>query len=248
MHKQGADISPSCRFTYKRIVSIIIIRGAAPLENTGKRSEMRITQAEQDARIARVIKVAYQLFCDNSIDKVSIDMVADRAEVSHASISRYFGNKAQLLYHTQQMLWRDLVDKIVRHNKRELDSSKNGYGRLKVLLSGFDFFVKEYSSYIVFAQEYKLFLLRSGIRLTKVQEDAISAPVYSLFYDTIVNGQQDGSISDKYTAASLYSYVWMSMRSLAEMLVVNDRIYESAVSHMQQFKMAQDAILDFVKA
>lgn len=60
----------------------------------------------------REILVLFKLFVKNSIEAVSIQQIADAAEVGVASVFRYYANKTDLVIAVSAYKWHESLKKI----------------------------------------------------------------------------------------------------------------------------------------
>ncbi|MEG0178485.1 MAG: TetR/AcrR family transcriptional regulator [Oscillospiraceae bacterium] len=209
---------------------------------------MKISKAEQEERKLKVISAAYKLFCDRGIDKVNIDSLAKASGVSHASISRYFKNKAELLFYTQQILWQDIVQKLHCHNQSLIKAEVTGLARFNILLHDFEMMYQDYPEYVLFTFEYKMHLLKNGIRLSNNERDRMLGSVKNYFSNVIILGQLDGTITTKYSVDEIFNMSWRVMRCVVEQIVLYDKIYEQDNPWQGAFNVAINKIILEIKA
>ncbi|WP_079480767.1 TetR/AcrR family transcriptional regulator [Halobacillus salinus] len=67
-------------------------------------------ERRKERKKQNILQAALQLFSEYGVQKVSIQEIAQQAEVSQVTIYNYFGSKDQLLYHTVEMLVRDRIE------------------------------------------------------------------------------------------------------------------------------------------
>lgn len=73
---------------------------------------MAITKQEQAIRHERVLNVAFDLFVEHSIEAVSMQQIADGAEVGVASVFRYYANKADLVIAVSGYKWKNYLETV----------------------------------------------------------------------------------------------------------------------------------------
>lgn len=186
---------------------------------------MKITEQEQKKRKKRVIYKAYELFCERGIDSVPLREIAKESNVSLNSIFRYFDTKAALLDYTQNILWEDITAQILRDSKEQLLSAHNGFEEMEVLLSNFHGLYEQHSAYLLFASEYKLFLVRQHIRLPGERYVEMLHPIYDIFRSALVRGRLDGSITSKHPVDVQFFTLWGIMRGFVDEIVLYEQIY-----------------------
>ena len=169
---------------------------------------MRITKAEQQIRKNRMLHTAYRLFCEYGINEVSLARIAEEAHVSPNSIFRYFESKTALLQKTQEILWTEIVDYITNSNQPAVDRARNGLEEIRVMLYGFESLYQNHSKYILFAYEYKAYLIRNNIKLDKNALARNTHRIRLVFLHALRRGQKEGSITTAHTASELFTLIW----------------------------------------
>lgn len=187
---------------------------------------MRITEEALAWRKNRLIHVAYDLFCEYGIDAVTVLQISKKSEISVNSIYCYFNSKAMLVQHTQKILWEEILEHILSDSRQELANTINGYEEMKILLFNFKSFYENYSHYLLFSCDYRLFLIRHGLKLSEEFYKEIHMPIYKPFIAALQRGQNDGSISTGETPQTQFIAVWGVMYSFVEKIVVFDKMYE----------------------
>ncbi|MEG1725564.1 MAG: TetR/AcrR family transcriptional regulator [Anaerovoracaceae bacterium] len=186
---------------------------------------MIISENELQIRKERIIHTAYQLFCDSNIDAVSLETIAKQSDVAPNSIFRYFGSKAALVQCTQTVLWQEITTHILSESKEKIDLSKNGLEEMEALLSGFYLLYKNHRRYVLFASDYKQFLVRNHIKISESDNQEMLRPAYSACSVALVRGREDGSITKKEPIDVQFLGIWAVMRGFVEEIAVYDVIY-----------------------
>ena len=187
---------------------------------------MRITEEEMAERKDKILHVAYELFCKHGIDAITLSQIAKESGVGLSTIYRYFNTKGELLLQTQKILWEETVEQIRANNWNQLPSAKNGWEEMSILLYGYKAFYEQHGCYLLFAMDYKMYLVRHGIKLPQYIYDSIAWPIQKLFCAALKRGQEDGSINKKETVYNQFAEIWGIMRGFAEQLVILDVIYD----------------------
>lgn len=79
---------------------------------------MAITLTEQLKRKEEVLKVAYKLFVEHSIERVSMQKIADVSGVGIASVFRYYANKNDLVIAVSGYVWKEYLQQRVLDYKK----------------------------------------------------------------------------------------------------------------------------------
>lgn len=208
---------------------------------------MRITEQEQVIRKNHIIHVAYELFCQDGIDGVSVAQISKAAGVSASTIFRYFDGKAALVQCTQSILWEEIVAHILAGSEEQLAQAKDGFEEIKIILSNFQRLYENHSKFLLFASDYKLFLMRNHIKLSVLSHNKIMAPIFNTFISALKRGQTDGSISKHYSVAEEFSVMWGIMRGFVEEIAIYDQIYEGSNPFKDRFNLVLFYILEGLK-
>ncbi|MEG2054703.1 MAG: TetR family transcriptional regulator, partial [Oscillospiraceae bacterium] len=186
---------------------------------------MRITQDEQEERRRKMIYTAYNLFCEHGIDNVSVIQLAKATGISRNTFFRYFEHKAQLVLCTQIILWEEISQHILVESQRQMQTAKNGYEKVCIILNGFKSLYYEHSEYILFSADYKLFLIRNHITLSQREKDSIEPTVRNTLLAALEEGQADGTINKDRTPTEQLYVMWGILRGYLSETVVYDKIY-----------------------
>lgn len=204
---------------------------------------MKITEQELATRKKRIIYTAYELFCERGIDSVPLKKVAEKAGVSLNSIFRYFETKTELLHCTQRILWQEIMAQILSDSEGLLLATANGFEEMRILLQNFRKLYEKHSDYLLFAYEYKLYLVRQHIKLPPQQYLQLQLPVYEAFCAALKRGQEDGTITDQNPIEKQFYILWGIMRGFVEEVVVFDRIYGGENFWKDPFELVLDRLL-----
>lgn len=203
---------------------------------------LKITEAELALRKSRIIHTAFQLFCRDGIDNVSIKDVAKAADVGEKSIYRYFCSKMELVMATITVLWKEVVSELV-------DSVEAGYGlhdglgQISCLLDCMNNLFENHASYVFFSYESRIFLARHGAKITEELYADELRPIEALYTEALKKGMADGSIAVHGDAEDLYYSIWGLMRGYVAKIVVYDRMYEGSNMWRGRFRLACALIL-----
>lgn len=210
--------------------------------------DIKITEEELLERKSRIIHNAFQLFCKDGIDRVSMKEIAAKANVSEKSIYRYFGTKKDLIVEMIDILW----DEIILELYTAVDETyheKTGYQQIEHLLQCFRHLFEEHSNYVLFSYDYKLFLIRHNYTITEPNYSDTVHRIYSMYIQAIEKGIQDGSIHVAHrTPKDVYYTIWGLMRGYIVKIVIYDRIYSTTNLWLEQFDTVCDLILGGLKS
>ncbi|MEG0017720.1 MAG: helix-turn-helix domain-containing protein [Hydrogenoanaerobacterium sp.] len=209
---------------------------------------MRITESEQEKRRNTMIHTAYDLFYEYGIDGVSMSQLAQASNLSRNSIFRYFKTKAELVQCTQIILWQEMISCILTNNQSQLKNSKNGLEQVKHLLFSFKDLYKNHSKYLLFAVDYKLFLVRNNIVLSENQSHTLMVPIVEAFCSALEKGHNDGSINNLDSTEAQFFLAWSLLRSFVTEIVIYDKTHSGINPWERQFEFILCKILNMLEA
>lgn len=204
---------------------------------------MMITESEQEKRKLRIIMTSYKLFCADGIYSVTIEDIAKKSHVSTASVYRYFSTKTNLLLATQKILWEEVVDYMISHQGIKLNDSQSGLQQMSILLNAFQSMYEQHSGYVLFACDYKLYLVRQRVQLSDAEHQEMLYPVKQVFSQVIMRGQEDGTITTVKDAETLFFVIWGMLRGYVEQIVLYDKIKIGVNPWKKYFPIVSDSIL-----
>lgn len=169
-----------------------------------------------------IIHRAFDLFCQKGIDKVSMEEIAKSAGVGVASVYRYFKTKAELALNTQQILWDNIQREITAEISDGYYTGKSGCEQLSFLLHSFEQLYKEHSNYLLFAADYKMYLIRKNMFIEGSDYNQMLEPVKRLFCQALQNGMEDGSLKIKGNSEDVFYVIWGILRGFIDEMVLYD--------------------------
>lgn len=208
---------------------------------------MKITEAELSKRKQRIIHTAFELFCKNGIDQVTVKDIAESAHVGEKSIYRYFHTKRDLMLATQSKLWKEIVEGLCSVVNEQFHE-QNGYTQVSLLLEGFRNLFESYQAYVVFSYECKLFLIRHNTQMTQDEYDEFQHPLHQQFLKSIELGQADGTISKDMSAEDMYIALWGLLRGYVAKIVLYEQIYAGKNPWEGRFEIACRLLMKSLRA
>lgn len=203
---------------------------------------MKISEEELSRRKRRIIHTAFELFCRNGVDRVTIKDIAKMASVGEKSVYRYFNTKKELLLETGFVLWEEIVNELMVTIGSDYEN-KSGLEQVHYLLDGFRTLYENNADYVLFSYDYKLSLVHHAFVMTEAEYDEILRPIHDMYLDAIQKGIEDGSIAQREGAEDLYFAIWGLMRGFVVKMVIYDRMYAGKNPWKDRFDIACRLIL-----
>lgn len=204
---------------------------------------LKITEAEQLLRKNKIIHRAFELFCRDGIDKVSVKDVAEQAGVGEKSIYRYFNSKSELVLSTVAVLWKEIVSEMVGSIEAGY-SEENGLGQIGYLLRSCRYLFEHCKPYVMFSYESRMYLARHDLKITEELYADELRPIEALFVSALEMGMQDGSIAFVGDVTDLYYAIWGTMRGYVVKIVIYDQMYAGENMWLGRFDMVCALLLN----
>lgn len=208
---------------------------------------MRITDQELEARKKRLIHTAYDLFCEYGIDSVSLSQLSKKSKISLGAIYHYYESKTALVQNTQKILWYELADQLLSESYEQRCIVKTGLDEMSILLKNFLKLHEHHSAYLVFACEYRLYLVRNNILLPPKAYMELISPVRNAFIAALERGRADGSISSKQNSDDQFFAMWGILWGYVEHMVLMDKAYGVNNPFHGRFPLVIDSAIEALK-
>lgn len=189
---------------------------------------MHMTELELQLRKEKIIHRAFDLFSQKGLDKVTMEEISKAAGVGVASVYRYFNTKAELAFRTQQILWDEVQQQITADLYNDAYEEKSGFEQLCMLIDGFENLYNNHSGYLLFAADYKMYLIRSNLKISGADYEAMLKPVHKLFKDALAKGSKDLSLSVKGNADDIFYTIWGILRSYIDEIIIYDHMADGS--------------------
>lgn len=207
---------------------------------------MKISESELAARRSRIIHEAFQLFCQEGIDKVTIKEISLKAKVGEKSVYRYFNTKTELIISTVDVLWKEIISELIASIGPDYEQ-KTGLEQVDCLLHCFRNLFENYSNYVLFSYDYKLFLVRHNALLKEHTYIDEIRPIHDMYIKALNKGMKDGSIGVHTDTEDLYNAMWGLIRGYIVKIVIYDRMYEGRNMWLERFDLACSLVIKGIK-
>ena len=157
-----------------------------------RRLEQENLKAE---RIKHIVECTFGLFSEKGIEGISMNEIANEAEIGVASLYRYFSCKEDLVIEAALYAW-NMEKEIFYRAFSSSDEELNGYEQLKSILLIFPEALLSQGPFFRFIYYFDAYIKRENVgaeHLSKYEESIAS--VKKIVVDAISRGRKDGSIS-----------------------------------------------------
>lgn len=205
---------------------------------------MRLTQSELYERQETIIHNAFTLFCKYGIEAVTLTEISKQSNVGRSAIFRYFESKDNLVLEAFIELWDTIMDDV----KASVESVQgypdlSGYEQIRLWIEHFRILDTEHDDFLLFSYEAKMYFLRRGMTLNKVQQDAMMHAIREPCIAALDKGKADGSITVKDSSEDLFYAVWGSIRGYLVKIVIYGRLYGTDSPWESRYHTLEHAIL-----
>lgn len=210
---------------------------------------MKITEQEKQRRKERIIQIAFQLFCEKGIEKVTLVDIAKKARVGETTIYRYFTNKPQLVLQTISVLWKEIgISLEEKAEATENYKTMTGFEQLKVRLEGCKKLYLENADYVLFSYETKLYLQRNQIQLTQQQYDGLMYEIKKPCIAALDKGKADGSIPTIEDSEDLFYAIWGAIRGYVVKIVIYEALCRDGSPWEKRYDILEEGLLCALKS
>ena len=168
-------------------------------------------QREREQRRNGLIDAAEKLFFEKGYDNVTMDEIADGAEVNKALLYYYFKNKEALFFAVDLRGVRILHEMYVKCSNLDID----GYTKVKAMIKSLFEFSKDYPDY------FRIYRYARSERFQMSDnEDAnelvdLTTGIWRIMVEAILQGMKDGTIRKDVDPVEMSIYInVMSMSAL----------------------------------
>ena len=165
-----------------------------------------IERDEKEAmrRKEQLMEAGFRLFSQYGIENVSLQRVADAAEVGVATLYNYYQTKVKLVIAISGKIWGDLWKEILEEKGPEIFESFTAYQYIEFYTDQIIRIYRERPEMLRFSNNYKNFISRE-----KVKGEAL----YHKFYE---QARSDKSIRTDIPEQQLFTSVAIAMLAVAE--------------------------------
>lgn len=173
---------------------------------------------DAERRKKQLIDTGFQLFSKNGIEMVSMQKVADEANVGATTMYKYFQTKENLLIAISAKVWGEVWQEAL------MNPVTNGFDGFTAY-QGIEFYANLIISLyqnrpelLRFSSEYKTFINRHGNMADNQLKEHLDVlkPVQILFHQMYERAKVDGSVRVDIPEQELFTTVAITMLSVAE--------------------------------
>ena len=174
---------------------------------------MRLDKDEMRIRREKIIEVAFQMFCEQGIEQVSMGQIAKQSGVGKRTMYRYFNNKMCLIIDVLVHQWGLLMDGIKKNiGFYTTYPSLTGYEQIALWLDAFRQIYENNTHLILFSYEAKLNVMRNKTCFTQEQKNFFTYGICEPWVAALERGKSDGTLSFSHNSIEVFYAMWASIR------------------------------------
>ena len=178
-----------------------------------------IERDEKEAmrRKEQLMEAGFRLFSQYGIESVSLQRVADAAEVGVATMYKYYRTKVKLVIAISGKIWGDLWKEILEEKGPELFESFTAYQYIEFYTDLIIQIYRERPEILRFSNNYKNFISQEGVKGEVLAEHLdVLKPARVLYHKLYEQAKIDKSIRTDIPEQQLFTSVAIAMLAVAE--------------------------------
>ena len=210
--------------------------------------------AERDEREAarrkeQLMKAGFELFSQHGIENVSLQKVADPADVGVATMYKYYQTKVKLVVAISGKIWGNLWNQILEQNGQAFFEKFTAYEYIEFYLDMIIRLYQEQPEMLRFSNNYKNFLYHEKIEDEELKEHLdVLGPLRVMYHKLYERARIDHSIRTDISEQQLFTSVAIAMLAVAEryaqgIVWANDHKSD----HTQELKYLKEMILTWCR-
>jgi len=177
---------------------------------------------ERDAREAerrrkQLLEAGFELFAEKGIDNVSLQSVADYADVGVATMYKYYVNKVNLVVAISAYVWKNVWNEYIEKTGMDVIEGQNAYDILRGYINLIIDVYNNRPEILKFSGNYKTYINRESVpeKQVAVHLDSLKQ-ITDLFHIAYEHAKVDGSIRTDISEEELFMTVTLTMLGMAE--------------------------------
>lgn len=200
-------------------------------------------------RKTQLIQSGFELFSKKGIENVSMQSVAEAADVGPATMYNYFKTKVNLVVAISGYIWKSVWDQKLGSVGMETMIEKDAYQLVVQYTDTILMLYKTRPDFLRFSGNYKTFVVREKTQRNQLEEHLSALePIGKLFHVKYEEAKVNHSIRTDIPEEEMFTTITLTMLGMAE------RYAEGIVwadnespNHLKELEYTRDMILQWVK-
>ncbi|MGN0308812.1 MAG: TetR/AcrR family transcriptional regulator [Lachnospiraceae bacterium] len=174
-------------------------------------------EKEAERRRQQLLTAGFDLFSRYGIEAVSMQMVAQTADVGVATMYKYYQNKLNLVIAISAGVWENVWKEVLQTIGLEALGGLDAYQLVEYYCDSIISLYKERPEVLCFSANYKNYICREGAsqEQLQLQLDALK-PIGILFHRKYEEAKVEGSIRTDIGEQELFTTLTLTMLGMAE--------------------------------
>jgi AcrR family transcriptional regulator len=194
----------------------------------------------RELKINHILEKAFELFSKEGIDNVTMNNIADKAEIGVASLYRYFSTKEELAIQCATKMWQIEKEKANGFFTTQEYLEKSGIAQLHSILSYFEDSFDSTQDFYRFIYYFDSYIKRQNIESNNLKEyENTIQEITEIAFKSIEKGFFDGTISfPNENIQALTLTITHSVFSLAQKLSLSGGMLSQDISNPPKNQLA----------
>lgn len=174
-------------------------------------------EREAGRRKKQLLEAGFDLFSRHGIEAVSLQMVAETADVGIATLYKYYQNKLNLVIAISASVWEAVWKEVLQAVGPEELERRNACQLVELYCDIMLRLYRERPEILRFSANYKSYICREGVPEEQLaaQLDVLK-PIDLLFHRKYEEAKEDGSIRTDLPEKELFTTITLTMLGMAE--------------------------------
>lgn len=174
-------------------------------------------EREAGRRKKQLLEAGFDLFSRHGIEAVSLQMVADAADVGIATLYKYYQNKLNLVIAISASVWETVWKEVSQSVGLEALERRNAYQLVELYCDSIIRIYQERPEVLRFSANYKNFICREGVSDAQLAVQLnVLKPIGILYHRKYEAAKADGSIRTDLPEGELFTTLTLTMLGMAE--------------------------------
>ena len=206
-------------------------------------------EKEAERRRKQLLEAGFDLFSRHGIEAISLQMVADTAEVGVATLYNYYQNKLSLVIAISAEVWENVRKELLEPFGLKALEGMNAYQLIEYYCDSIISLYRNKPEVLRFSANYKTYICREGVsqEQLKVQLDVLK-PIGVRFHRKYEEAKTDGSIRTDLSEWELFTTFILTMLGMAERYAQGVVWADNpAGNHVKELLYLKEMLLAWVK-
>ena len=150
---------------------------------------------EMAAKKQKILATGFRLFSEKTIEKVTMNNVADACGIGVATLYRYYGTKPALVLGIATWLWESYAIKNIRILENMERKETSDVKEYEFFLDAFIDLYRNHKDMLRFNQQFNNFIRSENIAQEQLEPyNRMIKTLEKRFHETVLKGKQDGTI------------------------------------------------------